>query len=60
MEKQLSDFSITELKAIAYDQMALIEQCQTNLRSINQELGKRLQPPPNQIDPLPPGSIQSV
>lgn len=33
-----------ELKAMAYDQLALIEQAQANLRAINEELRKRQQP----------------
>ena len=70
MERQLSDFTVTELKALAYDQMAQLELAQNNLRAINQELSKRLQsqaPPQQQfpgrgevVEPLPPGSIQAV
>ena len=74
MEKQLSDLTTVELKALAYDQMAQIEFAQNNLRAINQELSKRLnassnmqqavnskqQPQNHPIDPLPPGSIQVV
>jgi hypothetical protein len=36
-----SGLSVTELKAFAYDQLALIEQCQNNLKEINIELNKR-------------------
>jgi hypothetical protein len=43
-QKQVSDLTVTELKAVAYDQMAQIELAQTNLRAINEELRKRLQP----------------
>jgi outer membrane protein TolC len=70
MDKQLSDLTVVELKALAYDQMAQLELCQNNLRVINQELSRRLNvgPPPNfgppvqrpVVDPLPPGSIQPV
>jgi hypothetical protein len=58
MEKQLSEFSIVELKALAYDQLVQLEVSQTNLRVINREISKRLQP--QHIDPLPPVSIQSA
>lgn len=71
MDKQLSDFTVVELKALAYDQMAQLELAQNNLRVINQELSRRLNPgsvgslvgPPIQrpvVEPLPPGSIQPV
>ena len=64
MEKQISDFTTVELKALAYDQMAQIELAQNNLRIINQELSTRLNPPvapsPHSIPPLPQGSIQNV
>lgn len=66
MDKQLSDFTVVELKALAYDQMAQLELCQNNLRVINQELSRRLNPtpPPNTqqpvVEPFPPGSIQPV
>lgn len=74
MDKQLSDLTVVELKALAYDQMAQLELAQNNLRVINQELSRRMNtgmqvgPPPNfgpssqrpVLEPLPPGSIQSV
>jgi uncharacterized coiled-coil protein SlyX len=41
MENQISEYTITELKAIAYDQLAILEQTQNNIRVINQELAKR-------------------
>lgn len=34
----------TELKALAYDQLALIERSQANIRLINQELSERATP----------------
>ena len=34
-----------EIKALAYDQMALIEQAQRNLQACNQELARREQQP---------------
>ena len=47
MENQLSRFSVTELKALVYDELAKSEQAQTNIRILNQELRNRLQPQQN-------------
>ena len=47
MENQLSRFSVTELKALVYDELAKAEQSQTNIRILNQELRNRLQPQQN-------------
>jgi len=44
MENQLSRFSVTELKALVYDELAKAEQAQANIRILNQELRTRLQP----------------
>ena len=44
MENQLSRFSVTELKALVYDELAKAEQAQANIRILNQELQNRLQP----------------
>ena len=44
MENQLSRFSVTELKALVYDELAKSEQAQSNIRILNQELRNRLQP----------------
>jgi hypothetical protein len=44
MENQLSRFSVTELKALVYDELAKSEQAQANIRILNQELRNRLQP----------------
>ena len=43
MEKNISEISIETLKAVAYDNLVLIEQSQKNLAIINQELQKRSQ-----------------
>lgn len=43
-EKKLSEFTTTELKSIAYDQLAQIEVAQNNLRNINAELVRRAKP----------------
>jgi len=44
MENQLSKFSVTEIKALVYDELAKAEQAQANIRILNQELRNRLQP----------------
>lgn len=43
MEKKLSDLTVVELKSLAYDELARIEQAQSNLRILNQEIGNRIQ-----------------
>jgi hypothetical protein len=48
MENQLSRFSVTEIKALVYDELAKAEQAQANIRILNQELRTRLQPPVSQ------------
>lgn len=56
METQLSRLSVTELKALVYDELAKAEQAQANIRILNQELRNRLQPqqgPPSQDGSLP-------
>ena len=37
----LTKLDVKELKALAYDQLVLIEQSQNNLKLINQEIVKR-------------------
>lgn len=43
MDKQLSEMTLIELKALAYDQIQNIEIAQNNLRFINEEIQKRNQ-----------------
>lgn len=43
MEKKLSDLTVVELKSLAYDELARIEQSQSNLRILNQEINNRVQ-----------------
>lgn len=43
MEKKLSDLTVIELKSLAYDELARVEQAQSNLRILNQEIGNRVQ-----------------
>lgn len=40
-QKTIEDYSITELKALVYDSLAIIEQNQNNIKFINEELSKR-------------------
>lgn len=44
MENQLAKLSVTEIKALVYDELAKIEVSQNNVRILNQELRNRLQP----------------
>jgi hypothetical protein len=68
MENQisLSNLSVVELKALAYDNLIQLEIAQTNLRAINQELSKKLNtqqnltPPTPTIEPFPLGSIKTI
>lgn len=39
--KQLHEYSITELKAIAYDQITFIERAQQIIKAVNDEMNKR-------------------
>jgi len=45
MNKQLHEYTETELKAIAFDSMVLIEQNQNNVKIVNQELARRAEQP---------------
>ena len=45
MQKQISEFTIVELKSLAYDQLVLAEQAQNNLKIINTEIAKRNEAP---------------
>lgn len=42
--EQLKELPIGELKAIAYDQMAILQQTETNLRTLNQLISEKSQP----------------
>jgi len=44
-KKNITDFSVVELKSLAYDQLSIIESAQSNLRILNQEIAARLNPP---------------
>jgi hypothetical protein len=43
MEKKLSDLTVVELKSLAYDELAKLENAQKNLKILNQEINKRFQ-----------------
>lgn len=40
-QRKIEDYSTTELKALVYDSLAIIEQNKTNINFINEELKKR-------------------
>ena len=40
-QKPITEMTLTELKAMAYDQIGLLERCQHNLQIINAEIAKR-------------------
>lgn len=40
-QRKIKDYSTTELKALVYDSLAIIEQNQANIKFINEELKKR-------------------
>ncbi len=44
MQKTIKDFTITELKAMAFEQIQQMEISQNNLKAINQELASRETP----------------
>jgi len=44
MTKTIKEFSVEELKALAWDTLVSIEQGQNNLKLINQELADRAKP----------------
>ena len=43
MEKKLSDLTVVELKSLAYDELAKLENAQQNLKILNQEINKSFQ-----------------
>lgn len=45
MNKKITDYTDTELKALAFDCMVSIEQQQNNIKVINQELTRRAEQP---------------
>ena len=44
--KTIKDFTVVELKSMAYDALATIEQAQANIKAINQELAERAKETP--------------
>jgi len=49
MEKKLQDLTDTELKAMAYDLLALLQRAQQDLIAINNELTRRVAPAQSQV-----------
>lgn len=56
MQKNISDFTVIELKSLAYDELSRIELAQNNLRALNQEINNRLQTQSQQSVENPPQS----
>ena len=50
-QKPLTEMSLIELKAMAYDQIGLLERCQQNLQIINTEIAKRQEQPEESVVP---------
>jgi len=46
-QKTLKDLSVTELKALAYDQVLTIENAENALQAINAEIMTRKEAPPD-------------
>ena len=42
--EQLKELPLEQLKALAYDQMAILQQTETNLRTLNGLIAKKMQP----------------
>jgi hypothetical protein len=53
-QKKIEEMNVVELKALAYDQLALLEQTQKNIQVINQMISKKTQEnkPANKKDEL--------
>lgn len=53
MNKTIKELTDTELKALVYDNLALIEQAQVNITAINTELKARaeVKPVPEIVEP---------
>ena len=45
----ITKLNLTELKSLAYDQMATIEQSQNNLKAINEQIAKRIEDEKNKL-----------
>ncbi len=46
--KELKDMEVVEIKSLVHDNLVQIEQCQANIKALNEELNKRRQVPPTQ------------
>ena len=42
-DKPITEMELNDLKALAYDQIVLLERCQQNLQIINAEIARREQ-----------------
>ena len=50
----LTGMTIMELKSLVYDQLRISEQCQINIRNLNQEISKKENRPINIDKPIEP------
>ena len=53
VQKSLLDFPLGKLKEMAYDQMALLERVQMNLRQINQVIAQKVKDGNNTVPAKP-------
>ena len=54
--KQLDQMTLEELKVIAYDLMASLEQTQRNLQAVNQMIAKKYEEQNKPIEPVTDGT----
>lgn len=48
MQPNLDLMSVTELKALAFDQLVQIEQCQVNIKTLNQKIADKSKAKPQE------------
>jgi hypothetical protein len=44
VQKKFEEYNVSELKAIAYDQLVILEQAQNNLKTINARIAQLSKP----------------
>ena len=52
MQPNIETMSVVELKALCFDQLAQIEQCQLNVRALNQKIAEKQKQASNVERPL--------
>ena len=53
MNKTIKELTVTELKALVYDNMGTIEQAKNNINIINQEIAERAKSTPTEAPVVP-------